>query len=54
MSTQHVPNPKPETETEAERERRDYPGKPFRTPNKTKTHPAPERATDGEPKPRES
>lgn len=31
---------------------RDHPGKPFRTPNKTKTHPAPERATDGEPKPR--
>lgn len=31
----------------------DHPNKPFRTPNKTKTHPAPERATDGEPKPRE-
>lgn len=30
----------------------DPPGKPFRTPNKTKTHPAPERGTDGEPKPR--
>ena len=30
----------------------DHPGKPFRTPNKTKTHPAPERATDGEPKPK--
>ena len=32
--------------------RADPPGKPFRTPNKTKTHPAPERATDGEPKPK--
>lgn len=30
----------------------DHPNKPFRTPNKTKTHPAPERATDGAPKPR--
>lgn len=29
----------------------DHPGKPFRTPNKTKTHAAPERATDGNPKP---
>ena len=48
MSTQ--PDPKPQTEAE---HRRDHPGKPFRTPNKTKTHPAPERATDGEPKPRE-
>ena len=27
----------------------DHPNKPFRTPNKNKTHPAPERGTDGEP-----
>ncbi len=26
---------------------RDHPNKPFRTPNKTKTHPAPEVGTDG-------
>lgn len=26
---------------------RDHPNKPFRTPNKTKTHPAPDVATDG-------
>lgn len=32
--------------------RADHPGKPFRTPNKTKTHPAPESATDGEPRPK--
>lgn len=32
--------------------RGDHPGKPFRTPNKTKTHPAPERATDGKPRPK--
>jgi hypothetical protein len=32
-----------------EQEGRDHPNKPFRTPNKTKTHPAPERGTDGEP-----
>ncbi len=32
-----------------EKESRDHPNKPFRTPNKNKTHPAPERATDGEP-----
>lgn len=48
---QHEPRvPGDQTDTQAER--RDPPGKPFRTPNKTKTHPAPERATDGEPKPR--
>ena len=29
--------------------KRDHPGKPFRTPNKTKTHPAPETGTDGDP-----
>jgi hypothetical protein len=28
---------------------RDHPNKPFRTPNKNRSHPAPERATDGEP-----
>ena len=27
---------------------RDHPNKPFRTPNKTKTHPAPQVGTDGE------
>jgi len=27
---------------------RDHPNKPFRTPNKTKTHPAPEIGTDGQ------
>ena len=27
---------------------RDHPNKPFRTPNKTKTHPAPEVGTDGQ------
>jgi hypothetical protein len=32
--------------------RQDHPNKPFRTPNKTKTHPAPDCATDGEPAPR--
>jgi hypothetical protein len=51
MSTQHEPKSKPEAESE--KARQDHPGKPFRTPNKTKTHPAPERATDGEPKPRD-
>lgn len=30
-------------------EKSDPPGKPFRTPNKNKTHPAPETATDGHP-----
>jgi hypothetical protein len=35
-----------------EDEKRDPPGKPFRTPNKTKTHPAPETATDGDPRDR--
>ena len=30
--------------------KRDHPGKPFRTPNKTKTHPAPETGTDGDPR----
>jgi hypothetical protein len=29
---------------------RDHPNKPFRTPNKTKTHPAPEVGTDGQPR----
>lgn len=30
-----------------EETKRDHPRKPFRTPNKTKTHPAPDVATDG-------
>ena len=34
-----------------EKERSDPPGKPFRTPNKTKTHPAPHHGTDGEARP---
>jgi len=34
--------------TADEQEGRDHPNKPFRTPNKNKTHPAPERGTDGE------
>ena len=50
MSTPHDPKP----ESEKPKQNPDHPGKPFRTPNKTKTHPAPERATDGEPKPREA
>jgi hypothetical protein len=32
-----------------ERVKYDHPGKPFRTPNKNATHPAPDRAADGEP-----
>lgn len=32
-----------------EKEGQDHPNKPFRTPGKNKTHPAPDRATDGEP-----
>jgi len=30
-----------------EADKKDPPGKPFRTPNKTKTHPAPDVGTDG-------
>ncbi len=48
---QHEPRV-PGAKTDEADARRDHPGKPFRTPNKTKTHPAPERGTDGEPKPR--
>lgn len=44
---QHTPRVPGELDKNA-----DLPGKPFRTPNKTKTHPAPERATDGEPRPK--
>ena len=32
---------------QADEAKPDHPGKPFRTPNKTKTHPAPDVATDG-------
>lgn len=45
--------PRDPKDAETPKQHSDHPGKPFRTPNKTKTHPAPERATDGEPKPRE-
>ena len=38
---------KPGVEKPEEDLPRDPPGKPFRTPNKTKTHPAPEVGTDG-------
>lgn len=48
---QHDPRV-PGGQTDEPGERVDPPGKPFRTPNKSKTHPAPERATDGEPRPR--
>lgn len=50
---QHTPRVPGEQGDDAEA-RRDHPNKPFRTPNKTKTHPAPERATDGEPKSRDN
>jgi hypothetical protein len=39
-----VPGGKPDEDVKP-----DPPGKPFRTPNKTKTHPAPETGTDGDP-----
>jgi hypothetical protein len=39
----------PEKRDPVEPEKRDPPGKPFRTPGKNKTHPAPETATDGHP-----
>lgn len=32
--------------------RQDHPNKPFRTPSKNKTHPAPEVGTDGDPEAR--
>ena len=50
---QHAPRTPGEQIDEAKTSR-DHAGKPFRTPNKTKTHPAPERATDGEPKSRDN
>jgi hypothetical protein len=36
-----------EDDTGPSEPRRDHPGKPFRTPSKNKTHPAPEVGTDG-------
>ncbi len=50
---QHEPRV-PGDQTDDADTRTDHPGKPFRTPNKTKTHAAPERATDGDPKDRSS
>lgn len=44
---QHTPRA-PGARTD-EADSRDHPNKPFRTPNKNKSRPAPERATDGEP-----
>lgn len=48
---QHEPRI-PDDQTDDAATHTDHPGKPFRTPNKTKTHAAPEQATDGNPKPR--
>jgi hypothetical protein len=48
MGSRADDRPETEEEQDAPREpQRDHPGKPFRTPNKTKTHAAPEVATDG-------
>ncbi|HVY90720.1 MAG TPA: hypothetical protein VG942_17775 [Hyphomonadaceae bacterium] len=48
-NTQHEPRVPGDKRDETEP--KDPPGKPFRTPNKTKTHPAPQHGTDGEPRP---
>ena len=50
-STQHEPRvpggAADEPEQRDDHPKVDHPGKPFRTPGKNKTHPAPEVATDG-------
>jgi hypothetical protein len=48
--TQHEPRV-PGGQADEPDARQDHPNKPFRTPNKTKTHPAPDIGTDGEPRP---
>ncbi len=50
---QHDPRV-PGQQTDEHEQGLDHPGKPFRTPNKTKTRPAPEKGTDGEPTRKES
>ncbi len=46
---QHEPR-LPGGQTDEPELRPDHPGKPFRTPSKNKTHPAPEIGTDGDPR----